>query len=51
MGSLEHLPETKERAYKAFGNAVNVDVVGQIFDALIDRSLENLPSEMAVAAE
>ena len=51
MGSLEHLPETKERAYKAFGNAVNVDVVGQIFDALIDRSLEDLPSEMTVAAE
>jgi len=49
MGGLRHLPDTKNGAYKAFGNAVNVDVVRNVFDALIGRSDATEPIHMLAA--
>lgn len=41
MGELVNLPDTKGGAYKAFGNAVNVDVVRAIYDALTGRDAQS----------
>ena len=51
MGSLEHLPNAKGAAFKALGNAVNVDVVEAIARALLPSTEPMLTERPAHSAK
>lgn len=41
MGSFEHMPKTRQAAYKALGNAVNVDVIQAVASRLLGHDSPN----------
>ncbi|GCE05748.1 hypothetical protein KDAU_30770 [Dictyobacter aurantiacus] len=48
MQSLPNLPATREQAFKALGNAVNVDLVELVAKALLPSALENFTANTVV---
>ena len=38
MGKFKHLPEAPTRAYRALGNAVNVDIVTKVAESLVGKA-------------
>ena len=44
MQSLKHLPELENRAFKALGNAVNVDVVRMVAKPLLSSGNQTVPA-------
>ena len=51
MGNLTYLPEMSSGAYKALGNAVNVEIVRRIYDALTGNVHEGCAAQTVTSME